>query len=145
MPSFDKKKDVIEEKPQLTNIQRLMDIINNRKDNGIRQPYAFPDSPQEAAKYWIHFLEERMKYEIDTTKNLPYQERLADCLEIFYKLSTTDQRYLTSLREDKGIYWRGDSIEFMKKRECVTPEMIADKAKLMRVMRKMIGSMSMNH
>ncbi len=33
----DKKSDV-EEKPKVTSVQRLMDIINNRMDSGTRKP-----------------------------------------------------------------------------------------------------------
>ena len=117
------KKNTVEEKEPLTNDQRLMDVINNRKDNKIRQPFGFPDHPQEAAKFWIDFIEPRMKYEISTVSVDPYQERLVNTLKEFYKLPIPHQRYLIQLR-GKGIYWRGDTIEFMQRREKITPEMI---------------------
>jgi hypothetical protein len=116
------KNSYAEEKEPLTNVQRLMDVINNRKDNKIRQPFGFPDHPQEAAKFWIDFIEPRMKYEISTASVDPYQERLVNTLKEFYKLSIPHQRYLIQLR-GKGIYWRGDTIEFMQKREKISPEM----------------------
>ena len=122
----------------LTNVQRLMDIANNRKDQGIKHPVGLPDHPQELAKSWINFLEPRMKHEVSTEKLDPYQERIADCLKIFYKLSHSDQGYINQLRS-KGIYWRGDSIKFMRMREKVTPEMLADKEKLRQALHSMVA------
>ena len=133
---------------RVTDIQRLMDVINNRKDNKINHPVGLPEHPQEAAKSWINFLEPRMKHEIDEFRtkhdksswHLPYQDRLVDCLTIYYRLSHTDQQYLQILRS-KGIYWRGDSMDFMRKREKVTPEFIADKQKLKAMLNSMIYGM----
>jgi len=136
MGRFKNDKNGGEEKVQLTNVQRLMDIINNRRDAGKRQPYGFSEQPQEFAQQFIKFLELRMKYEIDTLKLLPYQERLSDCMISYYRLNNGDQHYLHNLRE-KGIWWRGDSIKFMRIREKITPEMMADKSGLMKVMRSM--------
>ena len=140
MVDFSRKKGATEIPEPKTNIQRLMDIVNNRIDQRIKHPVGLPDHPQEIAKTWINFCEPRDKYEIATTVLDPYQERLADCLKIFYKLSHADQGYLNQLRS-KGIYWRGDSIEFMRKREKVTPEMLKDKEKLRRVLHTMIAKM----
>lgn len=123
-----------------TDIQRLMDIANNRKDRRIKHPVGLPDHPQEIAKTWISFCEPRAKYEIATENIDPYQERLADCLKIFYKLSHADQGYINQLRA-KGIYWRGDSIEFMKMREKVTPEMLANKERMRNMLHSMISKM----
>jgi len=107
----------------VAHIQRLMDIINDRRDKGFHHPPPMPHHPQQAAQWWIDFCECRMKYEIETEKLDPYQERLADSLVHFYKLSSKDQQYIANLKE-KGIYYRGDSIEFMKVREKVTPEAV---------------------
>lgn len=147
MSKFAEKKVLKSAEPaeRLTDIQRLMNVINNRRDNKCAHPVGLPEHPQEAAQTWINFIEPRMKFEIDElrTKNdksgwhLPYQERLVDCLEIYYKLSHTDQHYLQKLRSE-GIYWRGDSIEFMKVREKVTPDSLKDKEKIRSTMRSII-------
>lgn len=118
-----------------------MDVINNRMDNKIKHPVGMPNHQQDFAIAWMKFLEPRMKYEIATEKLDPYQERIVDCLIIFYKLSKSDQEYLNKLRSE-GIYWRGDSIEFMKKREKVTPEYLADKDKLRNMLKSMIVRMA---
>jgi len=62
-----------------------------------------------------------MQFEIVKDGTDPYQERIADCLTVYFKLNHADQRYLQELR-GQGIYWRGDSIEFMRKRVKVKPE-----------------------
>ena len=109
----------------LSDVQRLMNIINNRKDRHVLKPAGMPTSAQEAAKWFIGLLEPRMKYEIDEPErnHFPYQDRLVDCLKTYYKFKRRDQQYILCLIDD-GIAWRGDSIEFMKKRETITPEMI---------------------
>jgi len=136
MANFNKKNPK-EEKVQLTNVQRLMDIINNRRDAGKQQPFGFPDNQQEFAQQFIKFLEPRMKYEIDELGKLPYQERLAECLVNYYRLSHHNQKYLHHLREN-NVYWRGDSIEFMKAREKIDMNKI-DKTKLKSMIKSIIA------
>ena len=123
MANFKNKTKSVE-KVMLTNVQRLMDIINNRIDNDIRQPLGMPDNQQDAAKWFINLLEPRIKFEKVENNIDPYQERLADCLKTYYKFNQHEQHYILGLI-DKGIKWRGDSVEFMKVRDMVTPEMIA--------------------
>lgn len=137
MGKFKRKKEDKEEKVLLTNVQRLMDIINNRMDNGIRKPVMFPENQQETAQWWIKFLEPRMKHEIVKDNTDQYQERIADCLTIFYKLSEADQGYLYGLQQ-RGIWWRGDSIKFMKTRAKVDMNKI-DKTKLFGMMKTIIA------
>ena len=132
------KNSYAEEVKPLTNIQRLMDIANNRIDAGVSHPVGLPEHPQEIAKSWINFVEPRMKYEIATNKGDPYQERLVHTLVKFYKSSHADQRYLMQLRS-KGIYWRGDSIKFMKMRANVTPDMLANKEHMRMSLHSMIN------
>ena len=137
MGKYSKKGEQKIEKELLTNVQRLMDIINNRRDNGIRQPAGMPEGQQEAAQWFIKLLEPRNKFE-KVDKNIdPYQERLVDCLRTYYKFSKQDQGYILGLI-DKGIKWRGDSIKFMKVRAKVPESRIIDKDGLMRTMRSMI-------
>lgn len=139
--SFADKKEVKAEKELLTNVQRLMDIINNRRDNNIRQPVGMPEGQQEAAKWFIKLLEPRNKFE-KVDKNIdPYQERLADCLKTYYKFKQHEQTYILGLI-NSGIKWRGDSIEFMKVRAKVTLEFMADKDKLRKTMKSMIMKMA---
>ena len=127
----------IPEKPQrLTNIQRLMDIVNNRIDNRILKPEGFPVGQQEIAKYWIDFLEPRLKHEVADDRTDPYQERLANCLSAFYKLNHRDQRYINKLRAE-GVFWRGDSMEFMRLREKLKMAKI-DKTRLFSMMKTII-------
>lgn len=135
-----KKREEKEVREPKTDIQRLMDIVNNRKDNHIKQPIGLPEHPQEIAKTWINFCEPRLKYEIIENGIDQYQERIADCLTIYYKLSHADQGYLQRLRSN-GMYWRGDSIEFMREREKVTHEMVADKTQLRLDLHKMLNKM----
>jgi hypothetical protein len=136
MARFTNKNDDYETPEPKTDIQRLMDVVNNRVDTGIKHPVGLPEHPQEIAKTWINFCEPRMKHEIATSAIDPYQERLADCLKIFYKLNHVDQRYLSELRS-RGIYWRGDSIKFMKVREKVDMDKI-DKEKIFKMMKSVI-------
>jgi len=126
----------------LSDVQRLMNIINNRMDNGIKKPVGMPDHAQEAAKWFIKLLETRMKHEVDNPEinHYPYQDRLVDCLKTYYKFNRQDQQYILCLIDD-GISWRGDSIEFMKVREKVKPEMVADKVKLKAMLSKMVSRM----
>ena len=140
---------------KLTNIQRLMDIINSRMDSGTRKPVMFPDSQQEAAKFFIGILEPRMQFEIDELKMitksdndknkigqkywfLPYQERLAECLITFYRLPHADQVQIVKWSNEK-IMWRGDKMNFMRKRAKVTPEMIAKIKNNPEMLKGMIG------
>jgi hypothetical protein len=136
MGKFNGTTKVVEEKVLLTNVQRLMDIINNRRDNKISNPCGMPESQQDAAKWWIKLLEQRFQHEKVDNNIDPYQERLVDCLVEYYKFSHSDQSYILSLF-DKGVMWRGDSIKFMKIREKITNDMAIDKVGLMRVMRSM--------
>jgi len=124
----------------LTNVQRLMDVINNRRDNGIKHPQGMPEGQQEGAKWWIKLLEPRMQFEVDeiSKRHMPYQERLADCLVKYYKHTDAEQRRILGWIRD-GVAWRGDSIEFMEVRAKVTPAMKIDRDGLMRAMKAMTG------
>jgi len=138
-----------------TDIQRLMDIINSRIDFGTRKPVMMPEGQQEAAKWFIGILEPRMQFEIDELKTvtrsdndknrigqkywfLPYQDRIAECLVTFYRLPHADQVQIVKWSEE-NIMWRGDKMSFMRKREKVTPEFLADKDKLRSMLKSMIA------
>ncbi len=127
-----------EENPKVTNVQRLMDIINNRRDSGTRKPVPMPEGQQESAKWFIGILEPRMQFEIATDKCDPYQERLAECLIAYYRLPHADQIQIVEWSQNK-IMWRGDKMSFMRKRAKVTPEMLADKGKLKSMLHKIVA------
>ncbi len=140
---------------KLSDVQRLMDIINSRIDAGTRKPVPMPENQQEAAKWFIGILEPRMQFEIDElttiTKSdgdksiigkkywkLPYQERLAECLIAYYRLPHADQIQIVEWSQNK-IMWRGDKMSFMRKRAKVTPEMLADKGRLKSMLHKIVA------
>ena len=132
-----KPKKEVDEKILITNVQRLMDVINNRMDSGIRIPAGMPEIRQEAAKWWINLLEPRMQHEIVENNTDQYQERLVDCLTIFYKLPHADQQQIIAWSENK-IMWRGDSMKFMRTRAKVDMSKI-DKSKMFRMMKTIIA------
>lgn len=160
MGNYKKKKnhqDHLEAPEFITPVQRLMDIINNRMDARTSHPAMMPERQQEAAEWWITKQEpmgDNEKAGLDWTIpkkatdvrkqywKTPYADRLTDTLIIFYKLNHAEQMYILDLHS-QGIWWRGDSIEFMKKLEKVTPEMVADKVKLRAMLHKMVGKMGM--
>ena len=145
-----------ETQAKVSDVQRLMDIINNRIDSGTRKPTPMPDGQQEGAKWFISILEPRMQFEIDELKtitksdndknrigqkywHLPYQDRLAECLIAFYRLPHADQIQIVEW-SGNNIMWRGDKISFMRKRAKVTPEFLADKGKLRKMLHSMIAN-----
>lgn len=114
-------------------VQSLMDLINNMADARKKKPAMMPAHPQEAANWWIGLQEPpsddevpieswtkpRSQTDIPTKFwKTPYNDRLVDTLKIFYNLSHAYQMYIIDLHS-QGIWWRGDSIEFMKVRESV--------------------------
>jgi len=135
--------EIIEpEKPEKPNdIDRLVAIIENRQASNCGDPRGMPTNPQQAAHWWIKFLEPRLQHEIDmkTKKgwHLPYQERLADCLKIFYRMRHSEQAELVAMR-GRGIQWRGDSIEFMRIRQKVDVNKI-DKAGMLKLAKRLVS------
>jgi len=134
-----------DKKPQqaekLSDIDRIANIIENRKSAKCSEPRGMPTQTMQGAQWWIKFLETRLQHEVDTkTKkgwNLPYQERIADCLKIFYRLRHNEQAELLAMR-DRGICWRGDTVEFMRIRAKVDMNKI-NKSKLTRTMKTIIA------
>jgi hypothetical protein len=126
---------------KLSDIDRLKIIIENRQTCNCREPRGMPTDPDQAARWWIKFLELRQDYEIDrqTKKGwvLPYQERISDCLKIYYRLPQSAQSELVAMR-DRGIYWRGDGIQFMRTRAKVDMDKI-DKTNLTKMMKTVIA------
>ena len=135
----------------ITPVQRLMDIINNRMDRHKSHPAMMPEKQQDAAEWWITKQEpmhsdEKARLEWSQPKRAnedrkqywktPYADRLCETLSTFYKLSHADQMYILDLHE-QGIWWRGDSIEFMRIREKVDMNKI-DKGKITAMMRNVI-------
>jgi len=155
MAEFGKKskyRDQSEIPPQVTPVQRLMDIINDRRNAEKSHPAMMPEQQQDAANWWMTKQEPVGKWEKATLEwskpkrnteartrywKTPYADRLSETLSAFYKLTHAEQLYILDLHS-QGIWWRGDSIDFMKKRASVTPEMIVDKNTLMKVMKRMI-------
>ena len=154
MGRFDrKKKDTDQDVPELIcPVQRLMNIINNRMDKNASHPAMMPEKQQEAAEWWKAMQEPMGKDEKATLEwtapkkatdsrrqywKTPYADRIATTLIEFYKLSHADQMYIIDLHS-QGIWWRGDSIKFMKLREKVDMGRI-DKAKLFTMMKTVIA------
>jgi len=139
---------------KLTDVQRLMDIINDRIDAGTRKPVPMPDNQQDAAKWFIGILEDRLQFEVDELKTvtksdndkskigskywfLPYQDRIAECLISYYRLPHADQVQIVEW-STKKIMWRGDSMKFMKTRVKVDMSKI-DKTKIFSMMKTIIA------
>jgi len=155
MADFNKKskyRDQSEIAAQITPVQRLMDVINNRRDADKSHPAMMPEKQQDAAKWWMTKVEPMSKGEkprlewtkpkrnTDETKQYwvtPYADRLSETLSAFYKLSHPDQMYILDLQQ-QGIWWRGDSIKFMRTREKVDMGKI-DKSKLFSMMKTIIA------
>ena len=136
----------------ITPVQRLMDIINNRMDNNSIMPAMMPHKQQEAAEWWITMQEpiaydEKAHLEWSQPKRLneerfqywktPYADRICETLSAFYRLNHAEQMYIIDL-QSQGIWWRGDSIKFMKIREKVDMNKI-DKTNLKDMMKKVIS------
>ena len=134
-----------EAKPQQAekpgDIDRLTAIIENRQASNCSEPRGMPTQTDQAVQWWIKFLEPRMQHETDmkTKKgwHLPYQERLTDCLKIFYRMRHSEQAELVAMR-DRGIQWRGDSIEFMRIRQKVDVNKI-DKAGMLKLAKRLVS------
>jgi len=159
MASFKSKNTVERDRqdvPELISpVQRLMDVINDRRDMDVVRPAMMPEQQQRAAEWWTTKQEpmagdERPRLEwarpergTDERKRYwktPYADRLCETLSRFYRLSHADQMYILDLHS-QGIWWRGDDIEFMRLREKVDPAQI-DKQELLKQMRSIIGGVS---
>ena len=125
---------------KIKDADRIAGIIENRKSSNVREPHGMPTQTMQGVHWWIKFLEPRQQYEVDRFKKkaweLPYQDRMAGCLIIYYKLSGRDQSELLAMR-DRGIYWRGDSLEFMRVRQKVDMSKI-DKSSIGKLLKKII-------
>ena len=117
--------------------KRIMDVVNNREQSRCGYPRCFPEDRKKVPAWWIKFLEkpfdtERDELIIVTPKNekdkkikkiwrTPYQDRVIDCLKIFYKLRYAEQQELVSMRQSY-VFWRGDSMKFMRLRAQIKPQ-----------------------
>lgn len=138
--------------PFVSPVQTLMDVINNRADAGNKRPAMMPAHPQQAAEWWISLQEPAGDDEQprlawtkakpnESSKQywiVPYSQRLSETLKRFYKLSHGDQMKIIDWHE-QGIWWRGDSIEFMEARANVKD---VDPKQVLGMMRAIIGGMS---
>jgi len=125
---------------KIEDVDRIASIIENRKASNSSEPHGIPAQTMQGAHWWIKFLEPRQQYEVDRflkkAWQLPYQNRIADCLIIYYKLSGREQSELLAMRE-REIYWRGDSLEFMRIRQKVDMNKL-DKANMKQLLKKII-------
>lgn len=129
------------ERPEkLSDIDRIAEIIENRKACNCGEPRGMPNQTMQGAQWWIKFLEPRQQHEVDrfvrNNWQLPYQDRIAHCLVIYYRLRHSEQSEIVAMR-DKGIHWRGDSINFMRIRAKVDMNKI-DKSKIISMMQTII-------
>ena len=125
---------------KIQDVDRIAEIIENRKASKCREPRGIPTQTMQGAHWWIKFLEPRAQYEVDKfikkSWELPYQNRISDCLVIYYRLSQHEQSEILAMR-DRGIFWRGDSIEFMRIRQKVDMNKI-DKSNLTHLLKTII-------
>ena len=111
---FNDKPQTIENRPP-----DLIDVLSRIMMRSKHKPRMFPSDPRAAASYWIAHQEpacehteavERVDQGDKSYWKTPYHDRLCGTLKIFLKLKSPQQIFVIE-HIDRGIPWRGDSIE----------------------------------
>lgn len=99
------------------------------------KPKMFPVDPRAAASYWINHQEPPHEFTEAVQKieqgdksywRTPYHDRLTETLKIFLSLKSPQQVFVIEHIE-RGIPWRGDSVEMFKSVVTESQKFLADK------------------
>jgi len=104
-------------------LKTLSQAIGQYKQKGLSWPYDMPESPIEAAKWWVSMQEKQGYTEKPQMKKkkpdkdgvaepyweAPYINRIMYTWDKFTKLKRMDQQIIIGCAQE-GVYWRGDDM-----------------------------------
>lgn len=124
------------EKPEFnTRPPDIIDVLSKVMMRHKRKPQMFPSDPRAAASYWMNHQEpphefteavQRVEQGDKSFWRTPYHDRLTGTLKIFLSLKSPQQIFVIEHIE-RGIPWRGDSIQMFNSIIVETQKMQAGK------------------
>lgn len=114
---------------------QVIDVLADICQHARRKPVMFPSDPRAAASYWINHQEppnesterpRQIKQKDKVFWQTPYHDRLAANLRTFLQFKKIHQLFVIEAIE-RGIPWRGDSVEFFADIIRETDKMLANK------------------
>jgi hypothetical protein len=113
----------------------IIDVLSKVLMRTRHKPKMFPVDPRAAASYWINHQEpahefteavQRIEQGDKSFWRTPYHDRISGTLKIFLSLQPIHQTFVIEHIE-RGIPWRGDSVEMFNSVVTETQKMQADK------------------
>jgi hypothetical protein len=113
----------------------IIDVLSSILIRHKYKPRMFPTDPRAAASYWInhqeppHEFTEAVQFVEQGDKSFwrtPYHDRLSGTLKIFLSLKSPQQIFVIEHIE-RGIPWRGDTVEMFNSIVREAQKMQADK------------------